>query len=246
MLNSTTTAKRNISFIIYLPCNPLLRYFNDRIAKRRDQVLERRQAVKVACQQRANVLDASKNYQEFCAEAHDLKAWIAEKRKTASDESYRDLNNLERKLQKHEAFERELRANEGQLRSVTKLGTALIAQGSYQKDDVAKTLQELNEAWKNLVGVSLEKGKRLHQAEAQESYNSAVDDVTVRLGEIETSLKSNNVGVDLRSCRDLLKKHEALEIELNQVEHRVNDLGKFFKHSIENSIIYFLICPETP
>lgn len=196
-------------------------------------MLERRQAVKVACQQRANVLDASKNYQEFCAEAHDLKAWIAEKRKTASDESYRDLNNLERKLQKHEAFERELRANEGQLRSVTKLGTALIAQGSYQKDDVAKTLQELNEAWKNLVGVSLEKGKRLHQAEAQESYNSAIDGVTVRLGEIEASLKSNNVGVDLRSCRDLLKKHEALEIELNQVEHKVNDLGKWsFLHLI--------------
>lgn len=196
-----------------------------RIANRRDQVLERRQAVKAACQQRANVLDASKNYQEFCAEAHDLKVWIAEKQKTASDESYRDLTNLERKLQKHEAFERELRANEGQLRSVTKLGSALIAQGSYQKDDVALILQELNESWKNLVGVSLEKGKRLRQAEAQEGYNTAVDDVKIRLEEIDGSLRSTNVGVDLRSCRDLLKKHEALEIELHQVEARVKDLG---------------------
>ncbi|XP_066150741.1 spectrin beta chain isoform X4 [Euwallacea fornicatus] len=200
-------------------------YDSKAIANRRDQVLERRKAVKAACQQRANALDASKNYQEFCAEVHDLKVWLAEKQKTASDESYRDLNNLERKLQKHEAFERELRANEGQLRSVTKLGSALIAQDSYQKDDVAKVLGELGEAWKNLVGVSLEKGKRLRQAEAQETYNAAVDDVQLRLNEIDASLKSTNVGVDLRSCRDLLKKHEALEIELSQVHNRVHDLG---------------------
>ncbi|KAL1509008.1 hypothetical protein ABEB36_003816 [Hypothenemus hampei] len=199
-------------------------YDSKAIAQRRDQVLERRQAVKAACQQRANALDASKNYQEFCAEADDLKAWIAEKQKTASDENYRILNNLERKLQKHEAFERELRANEGQLRSVTKLGSALIAQGSYQKDEVALTLQELNDAWKNLVGLSLEKGKRLRQAEAQENYNSSVDDVKVRLDEIDVSLRSDNVGNDLRSCRDLLKKHEALEVELSQVQERVKDL----------------------
>ncbi|CAG9768666.1 unnamed protein product [Ceutorhynchus assimilis] len=199
-------------------------YDSQGIATRRDQVLERRQAVKAASQQRANALDASKNYQEFCAEAHDLQVWLAEKQKTASDESYRDLNNLERKLQKHEAFERELRANEGQLRSVTKLGSSLMAQGSYQKDEVALILQQLNDSWKNLVGVSLEKGKRLRQAEAQENYNSAVDDVKCKLDEIDGALRSSNVGVDLRSCRDLLKKHEALEIELHQVENRVKDL----------------------
>ncbi|XP_050313156.1 spectrin beta chain, non-erythrocytic 1 isoform X2 [Anthonomus grandis grandis] len=199
-------------------------YDSEAIAKRRDQVLERRQAVKLTSQQRANTLDASKNYQEFRAEAQDLKKWIAEKQKTASDESYRDLNNLERKLQKHEAFERELRANEGQLRNVTKLGSALIAQDSHHKDDVAATLQELNDSWKNLVGVSMEKGKRLRQAEAQEGYNTAVEDVKVKLDEIDGNLRSANVGVDLRSCRDLLKKHEALEMELHQVEVRVNEL----------------------
>jgi hypothetical protein len=45
---------------------------------------------------------------------------MVDKLKTATDESYRDLTNLERKLKKHEAFERELLANEGQLRAVNK------------------------------------------------------------------------------------------------------------------------------
>lgn len=52
-----------------------------------------------------------------------------DKSKTAADESYRDLSNLERKLQKHEAFERELRANEGQLRNVNKVN--FLSETSY-------------------------------------------------------------------------------------------------------------------
>jgi Spectrin repeat len=59
--------------------------------------------------------------QEFVASVDDLRSWMAEKNRAVQDESYRDLNNLERKLQKHEAFERELRANEGRLRSINKV-----------------------------------------------------------------------------------------------------------------------------
>lgn len=64
---------------------------------------------------------ASRNFHDFAADVDDLRAWLAEKLKTAGDESYRDLNNIERKLQKHEAFERELRANERQLRTINKV-----------------------------------------------------------------------------------------------------------------------------
>lgn len=187
-------------------------------------MLQKRKAVKDVCQARTHALEASKNYQEFCAQVQDLQAWLAEKLKTASDESYRDLNNLERKLQKHEAFERELRANEGQLRAVNKLGQALIAQDSYRKDDVAKTLKELNDDWQQLVGISLEKGRRLRQAVAQHTYNSSVDDVHNKLDELENELKSTNVGSDLRSCRELLKKHEITETELNQCVYRIQEL----------------------
>lgn len=63
----------------------------------------------------------SANFHNFAADVDDLRAWLGEKLKTAGDESYRDLNNIERKLQKHEAFESELRSNEKQLRSINKV-----------------------------------------------------------------------------------------------------------------------------
>ncbi len=82
---------------------------------------KRRKAVKRSAAVRRAALMASRNFQCFQADVSDLNCWLADKLKTASDESYRDLSNIERKLQKHEAFERELRANEGQLRSINKV-----------------------------------------------------------------------------------------------------------------------------
>lgn len=91
------------------------------INKRRNEVIARRNAVKQSAQKRLRALQASKDYHKFCAEAGDLSTWLDDKMKVAGDENYRDLSNLPRKLQKHKAFERELRANEGQLRNTNKV-----------------------------------------------------------------------------------------------------------------------------
>jgi spectrin beta len=90
------------------------------IDARRNQVVARRAAVKEAAAARQAALYASRKFHNFSADVDDLRGWMADKLKTATDDSYRDLTNLERKLQKHEAFERELRANEGQLHAVNK------------------------------------------------------------------------------------------------------------------------------
>lgn len=96
-------------------------YKADYIDKRRNDVIRRRNAVKEAAQKRRNNLQANYNYEKFRAEAGDLREWLDDKTKVASDDSYRDLSNLPRKLQKHKAFDRELRANEGQLRNINKV-----------------------------------------------------------------------------------------------------------------------------
>ncbi|XP_043493138.1 spectrin beta chain, non-erythrocytic 5 isoform X1 [Polistes fuscatus] len=199
-------------------------YDKDYINERRNQVLARRMAVKDAAQRRRAALKASEHYQQFSAEVDDLRDWLSDKMKTASDESYRDLNNLERKLQKHEAFERELRANEGQLRAVNKAGKALISEENYRSDDVGETLKDLNDQWDRLVALSLEKGRRLRQAASQHGYNRTMEDARLKLEEIENCLQSKQVGTDLRSCKELLKKHQTLESDMCQWEQKVDDL----------------------
>ncbi|XP_023313664.1 spectrin beta chain, non-erythrocytic 1 isoform X1 [Trichogramma pretiosum] len=199
-------------------------YDKQNINEKRNQVLARRANVKKAAKRREAALKASEQYQQFCAKCDDLKDWLSDKMKTASDETYRDLNNLERKLQNHDAFERELRANEGQLRAVNNDGKDLISGKNYRLEDVGNILKDLNEQWAQLVAISMEKGRRLRQAAAQHGYNRIIDDARQDLEEIDVSLASKQVGKDLRSCKDLLKKHQMLETKLNQWEQKVNDL----------------------
>ena len=85
-------------------------------------------------------------------------------------------------------------------------------------------MKDLNGQWDQLVVRSLEKGRRLRQAAAQHGYNRIIEDARLDLEEIENSLASKQVGKDLRSCKDLLKKHQILETKLMQWEHKVNDL----------------------
>ncbi|KAF4524015.1 hypothetical protein B566_EDAN006310, partial [Ephemera danica] len=141
-----------------------------------------------------------------------------EKRRTATDENYRDLANLERKLQKHEAFERELRSNHGRMRDLNKTGEALIAEKNYRSGDVKNTLNELNTNWDELMKISADKGRKLRQAAAQHSYNR------IRMDEIQTALQSRELGTDLRSCKELLKKQQALESDLSVWEGKIADM----------------------
>ncbi|KAG8279574.1 hypothetical protein J6590_101967, partial [Homalodisca vitripennis] len=194
------------------------------INERRQQVLARRQALKALAADRRAALTAAKGFQEFSADVDDLNTWLHDKMKTAGDESYRDLTNIERKLQKHEAFERELRANEGQLRTVNKNGQALVSEGNYRAPEVTAMLQQLNTQWETLVRLSLDKGQRLRQAAAQHGYNRTMEDAKTKLEELQDSLQSRQVGSDLRNCKQLLKKHQVIETEIIQWEQRIGDL----------------------
>ncbi|XP_055551148.1 spectrin beta chain, non-erythrocytic 1 isoform X2 [Wyeomyia smithii] len=198
-------------------------YDSKYIADRRNQVLDRRAKVKNLAQKRRNALQASKDFQKFCADVEDLNAWLTDKARIAGDESYKDLTNLPRKLQKHRAFERELRANEGQLRTVNKEGDALIKTNN-RAEEVTQMLAVVNQKWKELNSSSLEKGKRLEQASLQREHNRSIEDAKSKLDELDVALQSKQVGSDLRSCKDLMNKHQILEDDISMWEQKVAEL----------------------
>lgn len=199
-------------------------YDSENINNRRNQVLLRRQGVKDLAEKRRAALGLATDFQEFSAKVDDLRVWVAEKIKIASDESYRDLNNLDRKLQKHEAFERELKANEGQLRSVNKTGASAGQKGGERVADVARMLAALNEEWDNLTARTRDKGRRLRQAVAQRDYNRTLEDARLKLDEVRSALASTQVGSDLRHCKDLLKKQQTVEQDISAWHGKINDL----------------------
>lgn len=198
-------------------------YDSPYIKKRRNEVIAKRNAVKDHAQHRLRALQASKDYQKFCAEAGDLNTWLDDKMKIAGDENYRDLSNLPRKLQKHKAFERELRANEGQLRNINKDAEALIAADN-RVNEVKELSAELNNKWKKLLVLSQDKGRRLEQAVSQRDHKNCIEEAKKKLSELEHALQSKEVGHDLRSCKEFLNRQQILEAEIFMWEAKVTEL----------------------
>ena len=201
-------------------------YDAEYINERRNQVLEKRQKVKERAGERKKALSKSLKYHDFKTSVDDMKAWISEKLETASDESYKDLTNLERKLQKHEAFAREIIANEVHLRSINRVGSKLMTENELRRKDIEKDLKEMTDAWDKLNELSTEKGNKLGQAEAQHSYNKTLESVRNKIEEMENQLKNQDMGLDRRASKEMLKKHQVLQSELTQWDDKLAALAK--------------------
>ncbi|KAJ8309236.1 hypothetical protein KUTeg_014110 [Tegillarca granosa] len=197
---------------------------SDSIDKRRKEILDRRQKVKDRAAERHNALLASQGFQEFKRNADELSSWMKEKYKTATDESYRDLSNLQEKLKKHQAFEAELKANNERLKDLNQQGNGMIDEGHEKSPEIKKILDDLNSQWKDLYDKSADKGNKLRQASQQHGLNRALSDAQNKLDEMEKSVANPDVGSDLRGVKELLKKHQNLENDLGLLADNIQSI----------------------
>ncbi len=63
------------------------------------------------------------------------------------DESYRELTNLQAKMQKHQAFEAEVMANRNRVDAVVSEGEGLCEEDHYQTGEIKKRMGELEKNW---------------------------------------------------------------------------------------------------
>uniref|UniRef100_A0A915PUP8 Spectrin beta chain n=1 Tax=Setaria digitata TaxID=48799 RepID=A0A915PUP8_9BILA len=196
----------------------------DFIKKRRDDVLARRSAVHQAATKRRAKLEASLQYQNLRRNIQELSQWVAEKKKIANDDSYRDSASIAMKLLKHKAFEAELKANAARLDDLNAEGNALIAARHYESKSIKRLLDGVNTEWADLLHSANEKGERLRQAEDQKTLNGVLDDAHLKLDEIQTSLSSNDLGSDLRGVKELIHKQVIVEKEMAVFGKRVFEM----------------------
>uniref|UniRef100_A0A8C4WXB9 Spectrin alpha, non-erythrocytic 1 n=1 Tax=Eptatretus burgeri TaxID=7764 RepID=A0A8C4WXB9_EPTBU len=197
-------------------------YAKDDVAARRDALVERRNVLHERSQHRRAALEDSFSLQQFFRDADELKSWVVEKMKTAADESYKDPTNLQGKVQKHQAFEAELTANQSRLERLESSGQKLIDAKHYASDEVQDRLNEVQDLWRHLQEASELKGIKLREASQQQQFNRNVEDVELWLYELEGHLASEDYGKDLTSVQNLQRKHALLEADVTAHQDRID------------------------
>uniref|UniRef100_A0A8D3BV56 Spectrin alpha, non-erythrocytic 1 n=1 Tax=Scophthalmus maximus TaxID=52904 RepID=A0A8D3BV56_SCOMX len=199
-------------------------YAKEDVATRRDALLNRRNALHERAQSRRAALEDSFHLQQFFRDSDELKSWINEKMKTATDEAYKDPSNLQGKVQKHQAFEAELSANQSRIDALQKSGQELLDGKHYASDEVACRMEEVGSQWKKLLEATELKGIKLREANQQQQFNRNVEDIELWLYEVEGHLSSDDYGKDLTSVQNLQKKHALLEADVAAHQDRIDGI----------------------
>ncbi len=200
-------------------------YDSASIKKRKESVLSRRSKLDQISTMRRSKLEDSLRFQQFKRDSEEAGAWINEKLQTATDDSYRDPTNLRGKLQNHQAFEAELKANEGLIVGVNNTGTKLTTARHYASATITSRLAELNQQWKTLLDHSRNKGQKLKEANQHQQFARRVEDIEAWCSEVRTVLSSDDLGRDLTSVQNLLKKHTLLEAEIAGHQERIDAIA---------------------
>ncbi|TSL04208.1 Spectrin alpha chain, non-erythrocytic 1 [Bagarius yarrelli] len=199
-------------------------YAKEDVATRRDALLSRRNALHDRAQSRRAALEDSFHLQQFFRDSDELKSWINEKMKTATDEAHKDPSNLQGKVQKHQAFEAELSANQSRIDALQKSGQELIDGKHYASAEVATRMDEVSSQWKKLLEATELKGIKLREANQQQQFNRNVEDIELWLYEMEGHLASDDYGKDLTSVQNLQKKHALLEADVAAHQDRIDGI----------------------
>ena len=120
------------------------------------------------------MLEDSYKFQQFERDCDETKAWINEKLKVATDDSYLDPTNLQGKVQKHQNFEQELNANKTRIDEVIESGNELKETGHVQSDRIEAKIKEISELWQDLFSSAEKKSNKLGEASQQQQYNRGI------------------------------------------------------------------------
>lgn len=123
-------------------------YDSGRIGKRLREVLERRQKVKRLCSSQRQILDDALLYAQFVRDCAEAELWISEKHKKLGVENdiNADTDLLEdkiKKLQKHQALQAEVAANQERIIDIKKTGEILINKNHENVDEIKEVISKV-------------------------------------------------------------------------------------------------------
>merc|ERR1711976_1076890 len=94
------------------------------------------------------------------------------------------------------------------------------------EDAVKQRLESISSQKEVLWMKTTEKSMKLKEANRQRTFIAAVKDLDFWLGEVESLLTTDEVGKDLASVQNLMKKHQLVEADIIAHEDRIKDMNE--------------------
>jgi spectrin alpha len=188
-----------------------------------NELLDKRQNLKLHAQQRKAKLSQAKEISEFKIQCDDLNSWIIDKLQAIPNNFATTVTSdqIEKNLNKHEALDKEINANRTRLEKLKVDGAKLMT--LKEANDLVRSIEE---KWLNLESEIKFRGNKLEQAKHKAELNASLADVDSRFKNLEIELNTEYNANDLRSAKQALKKHNALKNQMTIEADLISDMAR--------------------
>lgn len=205
-------------------------YDSANIQKTLNDVIEHRQNVKELCNVRRLKLENALLYVQFVRDCAEAEAWIIEKQKKLESDanSFNDVSNMEdkiKKLQKHQAFQAEITANEGRIREIKDKGNQLVAKRHESSNEIKDEMNKLIESWNALLNEVATRGRGLEEAQDILEFNNQLEKIEAWIRDKEMMIQASDTGRDLEHCNALRRKLDDVDSDMRVDEERIKSIN---------------------
>lgn len=202
------------------------------IRKRMSQVAARREHVKELSLTKRCKLSEGLLLAQFRRDAAEAEAWVASRRKQleAQEASPQagtvvSLEDKVKQLQKHQAFQAELAAHEGNIIAIRQKGETLLEKRHVASGEVREQLEHLLGLWKDLLEALRRRGKGLEEAQGMLDFESQVDKAEAWIRDKELMVQAGDTGEDYEHCQALRRKLDDVDSDMRVDDGRIKNIN---------------------
>lgn len=205
-------------------------YDSQNITRRLQEVLQRRHGVKQLCALRRQKLADALLYAQFKRDCAEAETWISEKHKKleadAGGHADNDiLENKIKKLQKHQALQAEVAANEERIGEIKKTGEILIKRKHENLDSIRDVVSKVLNAWNALLHELDQRGRGLEEAQDILEFNNHLEKIEAWIRDKEMMVQAGDSGRDLEHCNALIRKLDDVDSDMRVDDQRIKNIN---------------------
>lgn len=172
--------------------------------------------------------------QHFNRGVEDLELWLSEIEGQLVSEDYgRDLTSVQNLLKKHALMETDIGSHQDRVDGVRISAEQFQQAGHFDAESIKEKQIHLMSRYESLLTPLKDRKQRLQESLAVQQLFRDVEDEEAWIREKEPIVASTNRGKDLIGVQNLIKKHQAMMVEINNHEPRIDSVSQTAQHMVQ-------------
>lgn len=192
-------------------------------------VVSRRMKINQLCQKRRQDLEDCLLHAQFVRDVAEAESWIGEKNKRLQadvnqGEETASLEDKIKKLQKHQAFQAELSANQPRITNIKSQCDKLLSKNHASSKEIQSQWETLLDSWRKLLQDADNYGRGLEEAQDILEFNNQVEKIEAWIRDKEMMVQAGEIGKDYEHCYALQRKLDDVDSDMRVDDTRIKSI----------------------